>query len=100
MAVTASGGEDASAVADGDEGTWWSPAGNGATWVVLTYSKAVDVEKVTVIGEHLPTEMRVLLSEDAETWREGEGGKAHYIWVAFPEGAAGARIAEIVVEEK
>jgi hypothetical protein len=99
VAVTASGGGDASAVLDGDEGTCWSPEGTGGAWVVLTYSEAVDVKDVEVVGEHLPDGMRVLLSEDADTWREGEGGTAHYVWVAFPAAGEIPVVREIVVKE-
>ena len=101
VATTTSDGSDGSAVVDGDESTGWAPEGAGAgAWVVLSFAEARDVAEVEVVGENLPEEMRVLLSEDAEEWFEGEGGTARYVWVAFPEGTEGMEVREVrVVEE-
>ena len=82
--VTASGGENADAVADRDmETAWTADAANGA-WVVLAFPEALDVGDVEVAGENLPEGIRFLLSEDAEEWREEVPGRARYVWVAFP----------------
>ncbi|MBP5786433.1 MAG: hypothetical protein J6Y19_01240, partial [Kiritimatiellae bacterium] len=61
--------------------------------------KELDVAEVVVDGANLPEEMRVLLSEDAEEWFEGEGGTARYVWVAFPDGAKGVEVREVWVVE-
>jgi hypothetical protein len=69
--------------------------------VVLSYSEAIDVKGVSVKGEGLPEDgVRVLLSEDADDWREGTEGRAQYVWVIVPVGAAGATLTEIEVEEE
>ena len=98
--VTTSDGADGSAVADGDESTGWTPEETKAgAWVVLSFAKARDVAEVEVVGENLPEGMRVLLSEDAESWREGVPGPARYVWVAFPESAEGVDLREVRVVE-
>ena len=83
VAVTTSDGSDGSAVADGDGETGWAPEGEGLAWVILSLPEPVKVASVEVSGENLPEGMRVLLSEDAEEWFEGEGGLARYVWVAW-----------------
>ena len=101
VAVTTSDGEDGGVVLDGDEGTGWGPAGSNGGWVALSYSEEIDVKSVEVKGEGLPEEgMRVLVSEDADEWREECEGRAQYVWVILPEGAEGARVTEIVVDER
>ena len=102
VATTTIDGSDGSAVADGDERTGWTPGETEAgAWVVLSFEKARDVAEVEVVGENLPEEgMRVLLSEDAETWREGVPGAARYVWVAFPEGSEGVDLREVRVVER
>ena len=96
VAVTTSDGSDGSAVADGDGETGWAPEGGGLAWVILSLPEPVEVASVEVSGENLPEGMRVLLSEDAEEWFEGEGGTARYMWVAW-EGE-GVVVREIRVE--
>ena len=101
VVVTTSDQTDGGVLLDGDEGTIWGPVGEGGGWVVLSYSEAIDVKGVTVKGEGLPEDgVRVLLSEDADDWREECEGRAQYVWVVVPEGAAGARLTEILVEEE
>ena len=96
--VTTSDRADGSAVADGDESTGWTPEETKAgAWVVLAFAKVRDVAEVEVVGENLPEEMRVLLSEDAEAWREEVPGLARYVWVAFPEGAERVDLREVRV---
>ena len=85
-------------MADGDEETGWIPEGTGCAWVVLSLPEPVEVTEVVVSGENLPEEMRVLLSEDAAEWVEGEGGIARYVWVAW-EGE-GVVVKEIRVESE
>ena len=94
--ATTSDGTDGSAVADGDVETGWTPKETEtAAWVILSFEKEVDVAEVVVDGANLPEEMRVLLSEDAEEWFEGEGGTARYVWVAFPDGAKGVEVSAV-----
>ena len=101
VAVTTSDGENGGVLLDGDEGTGWGPVGEGGGWVVLSYSEAIDVKGVSVKGEGLPEDgVRVLLSEDADDWREGTEGRAQYVWVIVPEGSEGAMLTEIEVEEE
>ena len=101
VAVTTSDGEDGGTLLDGDEATAWGPKGEDGGWVVLSYSEAINVKEVVVKGEHLPEgSVRVLLSEDADEWREEREGWAQYVWVVVPEGAARAKITEIEVVEK
>ena len=98
--ATTSDGTDGSAVADGDVETGWTPKETEtAAWVILSFEKELDVAEVVVDGANLPEEMRVLLSEDAEEWFEGEGGTARYVWVAFPDGAKGVEVREVWVVE-
>jgi hypothetical protein len=87
VVVTTCDGADGSAVADGDEGTGWSPEAAGAGWLVLSFEEPMEVESVEVVGEGLPEGWRVLLSEDAEAWEEGLPCWIRYVWVAWPEGA-------------
>ncbi len=87
VVVTTCDGTDGSAVADGDEGTGWSPEGVGAGWVALSLEEPVEVSGVELVGDGLPAEWHVLLSEDAETWGEEMPCEARYIWVSWPEGA-------------
>jgi uncharacterized repeat protein (TIGR02543 family) len=97
FAVTAIDGEDASAVADGDEKTaWTTDAANGA-WVVLTLTEPRTVEDVEVLGEALPDGTRILLSEDADKWKEEVPAKAQYVWVVFPGCGAPLTVKEIRV---
>ncbi|MBQ7252777.1 MAG: leucine-rich repeat protein [Kiritimatiellae bacterium] len=99
--VTASGGNDAGAVVDGDETTSWTPGTADGSWVVLTLSSLCTVEDVEVIGENLPEGTRFLLSEDADDWQEGVPGKAQYVWIAFPAGDVPPVVREIrVLPEK
>jgi hypothetical protein len=102
VATTTSDGSDGSAVVDGDESTGWAPEGTEAVaWVVLSFAETRDVAEVEVVGENLPDGMRVLLSEDAEEWFEGEGGTVRYVWVAFPEATEGMEVREVrVLEER
>ena len=101
LVVTTSDNADGGVLLDGDEGTGWGLVGEDGGWVVLSYSEAIDVKGVTVKGEGLPEDgVRVLLSEDADDWREECEGRAQYVWVVVPEGAAGARLTEILVEEE
>ena len=101
VATTTSDGSDGGAVVDGDEGTGWAPAGSeSGAWVVLAFAEPQEVSEVEVVGENLPEGMRVLLSEDAEEWREEVPGPARYVWVAFPDGDEGVEVREVrVVEE-
>ena len=101
VTVTTSDGEDGGTLLDGDEATAWGPKGDDGGWVVLSYSEAITVKEVVVKGENLPEgSVRVLLSEDADEWREEREGRAQYVWVVVPEGATGAKITEIEVVEK
>ncbi|MBP5787438.1 MAG: caspase family protein, partial [Kiritimatiellae bacterium] len=97
LAVTASDGGDAGAVADGDEETAWTPDAPDGAWVVLTLSDEVDVGDIEVVGDHLPEGIRFLLSEDAEEWREEVPGRAQYVWVVFPAGDEALAVKEIRV---
>jgi uncharacterized repeat protein (TIGR02543 family) len=97
IAVTASGGGDASAVADGDGTTSWTPGTAAGSWVVLTFAAPRTVEDVEVVGRNLPEGTRFLLSEDADGWTEELPGKALYLWVAFPAGDGPLSVAEIRV---
>ena len=99
VVVTTSDGSDGAAVADGDEGTSWSPEGPGWTWVVLAFPAPRDVADVEVVGDHLPEGTRILLSEDAAEWRETAAGRAQYVWVAFPDGEETPAVREIRVAE-
>lgn len=99
MAVTTSDGTDGSAVADGDEETGWSPGVAGAGWVALSFEEPVELAEVVVAGDGLPDGLRVLWSEDAEEWFEGEGKTARYVWVAWAEGAEGVVVREVWVLE-
>lgn len=96
--VTTSDGSDGGAVADGDETTAWEPDATNGAWVVLSLAEMQDVVEVVVVGDGLSDGMRVLLSEDAEEWFEGEGGAARYVWVAFPAGSGVVTVKEIRVE--
>jgi uncharacterized repeat protein (TIGR02543 family) len=82
--VTASGGANADAVADGDGTTVWTTDASHGAWLVLTFPEAQAVEDVEVVGENLPGGTRFLLSEDADDWREDLPGTAQYLWVVFP----------------
>ena len=97
--TTTSDGSDGAAVADGDEGTSWSPEGTGWAWVVLAFPDPLDVADVEVVGDHLPEGRRILLSEDASEWRETAAGRAQYVWVAFPDGEETPAVREIRVVE-
>ncbi len=88
VAVTTCDGTDGSAVADGDEGTRWSPEADGAGWVALAFAEPMEVGSVEVVGGNLPDGLRVLWSENAETWEEEEPGAAKYVWVTWDAGAA------------
>ena len=95
--VTASGGENAEAVADGNMGTAWTADAENGAWVVLAFPEALDVGDVEVAGENLPEGIRFLLSEDAEEWREEVPGRARYVWVAFPASGTPLVVREIRV---
>jgi hypothetical protein len=97
--VTTSDGTDGDAVVDGDETTGWAPNGTECAWVVLSFREPQDVDAVEVSGENLPEDMRVLLSEDAEEWFEGEGGLSRYVWVAFTHAPHRVEVKEIRLEK-
>jgi uncharacterized repeat protein (TIGR02543 family) len=101
VVVTTCDGSDGSAVADGDEGTGWSPDGveEGTwAWVMLSFAEAREVGDVEVAGDNLPEETRILLSEDADEWTEELPGWARYVWVAIPASEDGpALVREIGV---
>ena len=88
VVVTTSDGSDGSAVADGDKKTGWKPEETEWAWVVLSLPEPMEVASVEVSGENLPETLRVLLSENAEEWFEGEWGVAGYVWVAWEGEAA------------
>ena len=96
--VTTSDGSDGRAVADGDEGTGWSPAGTAGAWVALTFDDARTVDAVEVVGDRLPSGMRVLVSEDGDTWSEEGGEKVQYLWVILPGEGEVPTVREIVTE--
>jgi hypothetical protein len=95
--VTTSGGGDTSAVADGNEATFWTPGTADGSWVVLTFADARNVEDVEVAGGNLPDGTRFLLSEDADRWREALPARAAYVWVAFPAAEEAPVVGEIRV---
>jgi uncharacterized repeat protein (TIGR02543 family) len=97
VAVTASGGGDASAVVDGNEATSWSPGTAEGSWVVLTLAAPCMVEDVEVFGDNLPGGTRFLVSEDADEWSNCLPAKALYVWVVFPAGDAAPVVKEIRV---
>ena len=99
VVVTTSDGADGRLVADGDETTGWSPGTADGSWVVLAFADAVEVADVEVIGENLPEGTRILISKDADDWREGVPGRAQYVWVLFPASEAPPVVREIRVKE-
>ena len=99
VVVTTSDKSDGLAVADGDEGTAWSPETADGSWVVLSFADAVDVSDVEVAGENLPEGTRILISEDADDWQEEVPGAARYVWVLFPASEEPPVVREIRVEE-
>ena len=96
--VTTSDGSDGKAVADGNEGTGWSPAGTAGAWVALTFDEARKVDSVDVIGDRLPAGMRVLASEDGDTWTEEGGDEVQYLWVILPGEGKVPTVREIETE--
>jgi hypothetical protein len=97
--VTTSDGSDGRTVADGDEGTAWSPETADGSWVVLTFADVLEVAEVEVSGEKLPGGTRILISEEADDWQEGVPGAARYVWVLFPASEEPPVVREIRVEE-
>ena len=95
VVVTTSDGSDGSAVADGDEETGWSPEKAGGGWVALSFAEPVEVSSVEVVGENLPEGLRVLWSEDAETWEEKQPTAARYVWVSWETEEASPMVREI-----
>jgi hypothetical protein len=96
--VTTSDGSDGDSVADGDESTGWSPSGADGGWVALTFGEARDVGAVEVVGERLPEGMRVLVSEDGDTWSEEGGEAVSYLWLLLPGEGEVPTVREIVTE--
>lgn len=84
VAVVASGGEDAGAVADGDEETAWTPDVTEESWVVLTFPEPVDATDAELVGDNLPDGTRLFFSEDSETWHEELPASVQYVWAVFP----------------
>lgn len=84
VAVVASGGEDAGAVADGDEETAWTPDATEESWVVLTFPEPVDATDAELVGDNLPDGTRLFFSEDSETWHEELPASVQYVWAVFP----------------
>jgi hypothetical protein len=96
--VTTSDGSEGGAVADGDEGTGWSPSGAGGAWVALSFEEARDVGSVEVAGEDLPEGMRTLVSQDGDNWSEEGGEAVNYLWVILPDEGAVPTVREIVTK--
>ncbi len=96
--VTTSDGSDGSAVADGDEGTGWCPTGTAGAWVALTFDETRTVDAVVVVGDSLPAGMRVLVSEDADTWSEEGGEEVQYLWLLLPGEGEVPTVREIATE--
>lgn len=96
--VTTSDGSDGRAVADGDEGTGWSPAGTAGAWVALTFGETRTVDAVVVAGDSLPDGMRVLVSEDGDNWSEDGGEEVQYLWVLLPGEGEVPTVREIATE--
>ena len=84
VVVVASGGEDAGAVADGDEETVWTPDAADGAWCVLTFPEPVDATNAELVGDGLPDGTRLLFSEDSETWHEELPARVQYVWAVFP----------------
>ena len=82
--VTTSDGSDGAAAADGDESTAWSPSTAEGAWVALTFEEERPVDAVNVVGERLPDGLRVLVSEDGDTWSEEGGDAVNYLWLLLP----------------
>ena len=96
--VTTSDGTPGEAVADGDEGTGWSPEGTGGAWVALTFEEARSVGSVVVKGTALPEGLRVLVSEDGDDWSEEGSDSASYLWVILPDEGETPTVTEIESE--
>ena len=94
--VTTSDRSDGSAVADGDKGSGWSPAGAEGAWVALTFEKARDIGAVEIIGDKLPEGMRVLVSEDGDSWSDEGGESVSYLWLLLPGEGEAPTVREIV----
>ena len=97
VAVTTSDGSDGAVVADGDEGTAWSPETADGSWLVLSFADAREVADVEVAGENLPEGTRILLSEDADAWTDEVPCRARYVWVLFPASDEPPAVKEIRV---
>ena len=82
--VTTSDGTDGAAAADGDESTAWSPSTADGSWLALTFDEERPVDAVTVLGDRLPASLRVLVSEDGDTWSEDGGDAVNYLWLLLP----------------
>ncbi|MBQ7252967.1 MAG: InlB B-repeat-containing protein, partial [Kiritimatiellae bacterium] len=96
-AVTASAGDNADAVVDGDGTTAWTPGTADGSWIALSFDEPREIEDVEVTGENLPEGTRFLLSEDADHWEEGVPGTAQYLWILFPADEEPPVVAEIRV---
>ena len=96
--VTTSDGTAGDSVADGDEGTGWRPSGADGSWVALTFEEERTVDGVEVVGENLPEGMRILVSEDADTWSEEGGDAVSYLWLLLPGEGEVPTVREIVTE--
>ena len=96
--VTTSDGNPGEAVADGDEGTGWTPEGTGGAWVALTFEEARSIGSVVVKGTALPEGLRVLVSEDGDDWSEEGSDSASYLWVILPDEGETPTVTEIESE--